>query len=82
MPNVRLVGEVREVAPGCYEHVFEHRETELTADDVGTDVSSALREGDYVIVSCDTRPAVAAGPIRNMEGNQFTLHLERYYIPY
>lgn len=70
MPNVKLVGNVVEVTSGSYEHVFEWKSKE-------EEINCSLAEGEYVIVSTDSRPAVAAGPIRHIDFNQITIHLER-----
>lgn len=59
-----------EVTNGSYEHVFEW--------DDSTEVTCSLTEGDYLIVSSKTRPAVAAGPVRIVAFKQLTIHLERY----
>ncbi|KAG8252501.1 Tripartite DNA replication factor [Homalodisca vitripennis] len=67
VPEVRLVGEVTEVTVGSYEHVFEW----------DCEGGCPLAEGDYVIVSSQSRPAVAAGPVRHLAECQLTLHLER-----
>lgn len=59
-----------EVSNGSYGHVFEW--------DDSAEITCSVAEGDYLIVSSETRPAVAAGPVRIVALKQLTLHLERY----
>jgi hypothetical protein len=67
IPKVKLTDHVVEVVSGSYQHVFRS----------AGDVTMSLSEGDYVIVSSASRPAVAAGPITQVTQSQLTLILER-----
>lgn len=68
--NTHLVGTVVEVSSGSYEHVFEWEDN--------VEVTCSFVEGDYLVVSSEMRPAVAAGLVRAVAFKQLTLHLERY----
>ncbi|KRT83034.1 hypothetical protein AMK59_4613, partial [Oryctes borbonicus] len=67
---VKITKEVIE-CDGLYEHAFEK------SDQVTTFLASGIGESSYVIVSTDTRPAVAAGIVSYVTHNTISVILER-----
>uniref|UniRef100_A0A1B6CR65 DNA replication ATP-dependent helicase/nuclease DNA2 n=1 Tax=Clastoptera arizonana TaxID=38151 RepID=A0A1B6CR65_9HEMI len=67
LSNVQLQKDVKEVTNGTYKHIF----TWIGAKNVN------INEGEYLIVSCPERIAVAAGTVKSLSSNLVTLYLER-----